>query len=239
MSLSNTGGLSFAHKERDMKAEIMRQEEFEGVMLSVIEQDGQEWFLAEDLGKGMGFKEPRKSINKIFNRSRDEFEGNTRVVNLATGAKTGNLPPLRPRVFNAEAAVILAMKAGTPRAKKFRRWVSVFLTSGVEKLKVHILKLEAQNRQLAGGQKLLPAPEHKQQRRFIDLQEDLRQTREATDSLLAGKNRTIDKLNRQLEKAQFTHALKIDLELRLLKIVETITALQTMLLRLHGQLQER
>ena len=59
-----------------MLAEIIRQEEFEGTQLAVIEHRGEEWFTAEDIGKALGFKEDEaKAIRKIYERNADEFEG--------------------------------------------------------------------------------------------------------------------------------------------------------------------
>jgi len=66
-----------------MLAEIIRQEEFEGTQLAVIEHRGEEWFTAEDIGKALGFKEERgKAINKISSRNQDEFEELSTVARL-------------------------------------------------------------------------------------------------------------------------------------------------------------
>jgi prophage antirepressor-like protein len=128
-----------------MIAEIVRQEEFEGSQLAVIEHGGEEWFPAEDIGKALGFADPRPSIMRIFNRNRDEFEGLSRVVKLTTRLKDAGLRPHRYTVFNAQACIKFGFFANTPRAKTFRHWASNFLAHGVKRLKEGVARLEAQH----------------------------------------------------------------------------------------------
>jgi prophage antirepressor-like protein len=35
--------------------EVIRQETFDDMQLAIIEQDSEEWFTAEDIGKALGF----------------------------------------------------------------------------------------------------------------------------------------------------------------------------------------
>jgi len=126
-----------------MAAEIIRQEAFEDVQLNVIEHEGEEWFTAEDIGKALGFAEPRKGVMKIYERNRDEFEGLVRVVRLTTRSADGKNRFHQYRVFNLQAAHKIGFFADTPRAKHFRHWASHMLTTGMERLRRRVLELEA------------------------------------------------------------------------------------------------
>lgn len=128
-----------------MLAEIIRQEEFEGTQLAVIEHRGEEWFTAEDIGKALGFKDRyAEAIHKIYRRNKDEFEGlsvHTKLV--GTDGKR-----YEHRLFNAQAAVKFGFFAKTTRAKAFRHWASQFLTKGVKQLRAQNEKAERRIRRL-------------------------------------------------------------------------------------------
>ncbi|MDI6752810.1 MAG: Bro-N domain-containing protein [Thermodesulfobacteriota bacterium] len=128
-----------------MVTEIVRQEEFEGMQLAVIEQDGEEWFSAEDIGKALGFSEPRKNVLKIYERNRDEFEGLRRVVNLTTWLKSGGKLPYRFTTFNPQGAYLLAILARTPKSKALRRWLAKFMAHDLNRLKDHVAQLETRH----------------------------------------------------------------------------------------------
>ena len=128
-----------------MVAEIVRQEEFEGTQLAVIEHGGEEWFMAEDIGKALGYAGPRSSIIRIFNRNRDEFEGLSREVKVTTRLIDIDFRPHRCIVFNSQACIKFGFFANTPRAKAFGHWASNFLAQGVKRLKEGVARLEAQH----------------------------------------------------------------------------------------------
>jgi len=125
-----------------MATEITRQEEFEGLQLQVIEQDGEEWFSAEDIGKALGFSEPRKAVLKIYERNNDEFEGLRRVVKLTTWLKSGLKTPYRFTTFNPQGAYLLAILARTEKSKALRRWLARFMAKDLNRLKEHLLRLK-------------------------------------------------------------------------------------------------
>jgi len=52
------------------QTQTVRQEEFDGMQLQIIEQDGEEWLSAEDIGKALGYEQPRLYAMKLFNRNR-------------------------------------------------------------------------------------------------------------------------------------------------------------------------
>ena len=125
-----------------MVAEIVRQEEFEGTQLAVIEHGGEEWFMAEDIGKALGYaRNPAKAIRETYRRNRDEFEELSRRLNLRR--RDGKSATFR--VFNAQACIKFGFFANTPRAKAFRHWASTFLAHGVKRLKAGVARLEAQH----------------------------------------------------------------------------------------------
>ena len=99
-----------------MVAEIVRQEEFEGTRLAVIEHSGEEWFMAEDIGKALGYAGPRSSIIRIFSENRDEFKKLTCNLNLRW--HDGQLDIFR--VFNSQACIKFGFFANTPQGRSLR-----------------------------------------------------------------------------------------------------------------------
>ena len=125
--------------------QAVRQEAFEDLQLQIIEQDGEEWFKAEDIGKALGLADPRPSVIRIFNRNRDEFEGLYRVVSLTTWLKTGGQRPYRSTTFNPQGAYLLAILARTPKSKALRRFLAKFMAHDLLRLKEGVAQLEAQH----------------------------------------------------------------------------------------------
>jgi prophage antirepressor-like protein len=233
----------------DMVAEICRKEEFEGVLLNVFEDDGQEYFSAEDIGTALEFKDPRRKILQLFNRNKGEFEGLSRVLNLSTRTSTGAFRPNRLTVFNAEAAMMLGFFADTPKAKAFRRWASRFLTSGIEKLKAHVLKLEAANRKLLekGRQKALPGPEVGNKGEIKRLEKLLKETKKAANDLIDIRDQRIRKLHEELAQAQQqakVRPLLLEgrhrrLQRHLYKMLEELGSFRAVVVELAEHLQEK
>lgn len=128
-----------------MVAEIIRQEAFEDMQLQVFEQNGEEWFSAEDIGKALGLADPRPSAIRIFNRNREEFEGLYRVVSLTTWLKSGRKLPYRFTTFNPQGAYLLAILARTEKSKALRRWLAKFMAHDLNRLKEHVGELETRH----------------------------------------------------------------------------------------------
>ena len=126
-------------------AEVIRQEAFEDLQLQVFEQNGEEWFSAADIGKALGFSEPRKFVLQVFNRNRDEFEGLYRILNLRTWLKTGGKLPYRFTTFNPQGAYLLAILARTDKSKALRRWLAKFMAHDLDRLRASIAHLESQH----------------------------------------------------------------------------------------------
>lgn len=93
--------------------------EFQGTPVRLVRIDGVNYIPAEDLGRILGFSEPRKSVLNIFARYRDELELHTGVINLVTPGGSQET-----RVFTETGAYLLAMFARTPKAKEVRLWLA-------------------------------------------------------------------------------------------------------------------
>ena len=122
---------------------IKREEHFGGDTIRVIEHEGQEWYLGEDIGKALGFADPQKGINNLFNRNRDDFGGlsTTLTVRGEHGKQREH------RVFNGQGVIHLCTSAGTPQAKKLAK---VFRKATTDALLLTLAKLEdAQNQLVA------------------------------------------------------------------------------------------
>lgn len=91
--------------------------------IAYIEKDGQFLFSAEEIGKHLGYSEPSKSVNKLFQRNSFELLGYSRDVKLTS--RDGK--PRHTRHFTEEGVYILSMLANTEQARDFRRRVAELL----------------------------------------------------------------------------------------------------------------
>ena len=91
--------------------------------LKVIEYEGQILFASEDVGRQLGYRNPAKSINILFNRNQKELSG------YAVGIKVMSTDGKRYEVrhFTEEGVYILSMLANTPQAQDFRASVAALL----------------------------------------------------------------------------------------------------------------
>ena len=186
-----------------MVAKIKRQEEFEGVMLNVIEENGEEWLTGQEIGDALGFSEPRKAVLKILERNRSEFEGLARVVSMTTRTTTGGFRPNRLTVFNAQGAYLVAIHSDVPKAKALRRFLARFMAHDRHQLKEHILKLKEENQRLTARLRALPAPgpDRRQQKQVQDLSKQLKETKKAALDLIEIKDRRIRLLSQEKDQA--------------------------------------
>lgn len=87
-----------------------------------IEKDGEIWFTAHDIAKGLGYQDSAK-IFKLFERHRDELDDFSTTVSLAgADGKQRNM-----RVFSEDGLYLICMFARTEKAKAFRKAVAKFL----------------------------------------------------------------------------------------------------------------
>lgn len=91
--------------------------------IAYIEKDGQILFSAEEIGKQLGYSNPAKSINILFNRNYQELLIYSVGIKLmSTDGKAYN-----KRHFTEEGVYILSMLANTEQARDFRRRVAELL----------------------------------------------------------------------------------------------------------------
>lgn len=90
--------------------------------IQFVEVNGEFCLTAEEIGRGLGYQNPRESIIHIYNRFRDELEPYTGVTKLIT---PGGIQEVR--VFTEEGIYIISMLARTARAREFRRRVAGLL----------------------------------------------------------------------------------------------------------------
>lgn len=97
---------------------------FNGYPIELIYLDDVPYMTAETIGKALGLKNPRISINKAYQRHVDEFIGNmTCEDNLSLqGGQKRNY-----RLFSLDGARMLAFFVQTDTAKAFRQWVLAVL----------------------------------------------------------------------------------------------------------------
>jgi prophage antirepressor-like protein len=126
-----------------MGPEIIRKEIFEEVELNVVQHEGQEWFMTEDIRKALGYVE-KDAIHELYRRNLDEFEGLSCTLKLRVHDKNVKLVTRLVRVFNLQAVQKFGFFANTPRAKAFRHWASHMLTSGMEKMRAAVNQYQAQ-----------------------------------------------------------------------------------------------
>lgn len=84
--------------------------------LKYVEHEGQAFFSSEEIGRQLGYRQPLKSINVLWNRNQKELRG------YATGIKLMSVDGClrETRCFTEEGVYILSMLANTPRAREFR-----------------------------------------------------------------------------------------------------------------------
>lgn len=84
--------------------------------LKFFEYEGQILFSSEEVGRQLGYKNPSKSINILFNRNQKELKGYAAGIKvMATDGKY-----YEARHFTEEGVYILSMLADTPLAREFR-----------------------------------------------------------------------------------------------------------------------
>jgi len=93
--------------------------QFEDQEVPLYEMDGRRFLTSHDIGICLGMMDPRKSVNKIFNKYRDELEPHSAVAKLATPSGKQ-----ATRLFDETGCNLISMFAQTPKAKAFRLWLA-------------------------------------------------------------------------------------------------------------------
>ena len=91
--------------------------------LKYVEHEGRIFFSSEEIGRQLGYRQPLKSINVLWNRNQKELKG------YATGIKLMSVDGClrETRCFTEEGVYIISMLANTPRAAEFRARLAALL----------------------------------------------------------------------------------------------------------------
>lgn len=95
------------------------QESFENTPVDLVVIGSERWIRGTHIGAALGFADPKKSVKDIYTRNQREFDDSTTLVMEMPTAGGRQLV----RLYNARGAALIAMKAKTPKAEAFRRWV--------------------------------------------------------------------------------------------------------------------
>ncbi|MFW5970478.1 MAG: Bro-N domain-containing protein [Desulfovermiculus sp.] len=91
---------------------------FNDVQFDVVDQVGQPWLQARQIGEALGYSKP-ETVFRIYERNKDEFTDKmTCIVNLTMQGQKRSI-----RIFSLRGAHLIAMFARTKVAKEFRQWV--------------------------------------------------------------------------------------------------------------------
>lgn len=97
---------------------------FQSTKFDVVDQNGQPWLQARQIGKALGYSRSDAILN-IYERNKDEFSLDmTTTIEMMVG-----ITPVEVRIFSLRGCHLLAMFARTDPAKAFRHWVLDVLES--------------------------------------------------------------------------------------------------------------
>lgn len=92
---------------------------FQTTTLSVINQNNQTYFTANEIGQALGYRNPTSDVKRIYERNIDEFTPNmTALVDMQTN---GGIQKVR--IFSLRGCHLIGMLSHTKVAKEFRKWV--------------------------------------------------------------------------------------------------------------------
>ena len=80
----------------------------------VIEQDGEPWFVAKDVGEILGFSNVRVEVSRLD----DDEKGESQIVTPSNGGYS------KVNIISESGLYTLIMRSNKPEAKEFRRWVT-------------------------------------------------------------------------------------------------------------------
>lgn len=91
---------------------------FEGAAVAIINHQHEAWMTGDDIGKALEYTEPRKRINSLFERNREELEEYS--VDLKLRSTDGK--EYATRVYNEEGVMLIGFLSKQPKAVAFRKW---------------------------------------------------------------------------------------------------------------------
>ena len=94
---------------------------FNEVPVVFHEINGQKYMTGENLGLCLEYEFPRKAVNNIFDRHRDELEPHTCVLKMMSEGDNQNRAI---RLYNKTGCNLVSMFSQTPKGKEFRLWLA-------------------------------------------------------------------------------------------------------------------
>lgn len=92
---------------------------FQTTTLSVINQNNQTYFTANEIGQALGYRNPTSDVKRIYERNIDEFTPcMTALIEMQTN---GGMQKVR--IFSLRGCHLIGMLSHTKVAKEFRKWV--------------------------------------------------------------------------------------------------------------------
>lgn len=120
---------------------------FQEQSLEMLTVNGRPALTAEAVGTALGYAEPRKSINNLFNAHRNEFKDGIHQGVLKT-MTPGGIQDLT--VFFSQGVILLCFFSNQPLAADFRQWAAEVLSAELtgESAQKEIAELERQIAQM-------------------------------------------------------------------------------------------
>lgn len=85
--------------------------------------DGKIWFSSKHMAELLEYAD-EKSVNRLYNRNKDEFNHDmTQVVTVTSRNKNNDIQYNRTRIFSLRGGHLLGMLADTKVAKALRKWL--------------------------------------------------------------------------------------------------------------------
>lgn len=135
------------------KLVLFEKQDVLGFMTDFYRDDkGNLYMTGEQIGRCLGYAEPRKAVLKIYERYKDRLAKYSRevkltsaegIVNLTTPSKRSNGGVQNTRVFSERGIYLVAMKSNQPKAWDFQEAVAGILENLRKGYQVWLLEREA------------------------------------------------------------------------------------------------
>ncbi|WP_299734033.1 Bro-N domain-containing protein [uncultured Endozoicomonas sp.] len=99
---------------------VVRTASFSESPLTIVNYDGRRWLTASQIGQALEMADPANSVNRIFQRNKDEFSEGADSTSVKLTALDGR--QRETRVFSETGCILLAFLSKSQKAKDFRRW---------------------------------------------------------------------------------------------------------------------
>ena len=147
--------------------------------LKYVEHDGKILFSTKEIGYQLGYKNPYKAINNIYNRNQKELRGYTTILKL----RIDDGREYEMRHFTEEGVYIISMLANTPTAQNFRALLARLLRQ-IREQRVELARAEGYARGRAEAV-ALPALQAERKKGYLDGLRDGKRLAQKNDRLAA------------------------------------------------------